>query len=170
VNSQSELIDFPSASFLIILDLRTLDLLPPLNLKACLLFVLIFTLLQLYFSISPGEVTAFQMKLTLPTLLLALTTSSLGQIHSTVIIEPKTNVFFSSFTDLASGYTFGIALSTTLGTNFLGYLAGKGTGWSGASLGGAMTNKLLVVVWPNKAATGIVGSFGELAYVLPFLH
>ena len=110
------------------------------------------------------------MKLTLPTLLLALTTSSLGQIHSTVIIEPKTNVFFSSFTDLASGYTIGIALSTTLGTNFLGYLAGKGTGWSGASLGGAVTNKLLVVVWPNKAATGIVGSFGELAYVLPFLH
>ena len=143
-------------------------MLPPLNLKACLLFVLIFTLLQLYFSISPGEVTAFQMKLTDPTLLLALTTSSLGQIHSAVIIEPKSNVFFSSFTDLASGYTFGIALSTTLGTNFLGYLAGKGTGWSGASLGGAMTNKLLVVVWPNKRLRVSWGALRSLRMFCPF--
>ena len=110
------------------------------------------------------------MKLTLLSSVLALSSTSLAATSTGIIVEPKTNISFSSFSDSASGYTFGIALSTTLGTNFLGYLAGKGTGWSGASLGGAMTNKLLVVVWPNKAATGIVGSFGELAYVLPFLH
>ena len=108
------------------------------------------------------------MKLTtLP--LLALASTSLAASHSSVIIEPKTNISFSAFSDSTTGYTFGVALPTTPGTDFIGYLAGKGTGWSGVSLGGPMTKKLLVVAWPNSKATSIVGSFREVAYVLPFI-
>lgn len=93
----------------------------------------------------------------------ALASTTLAASHSSVVIEPKTNISFSSFSHSATGYTFGIALPTTPGTEFIGYLAGKGTGWSGVSLGGPMTNKLLVVAWPNKASTSIAGSFREVA-------
>lgn len=108
----------------------------------------------------------FKMQLT-SLLTLGLASTTIATSHTSVIVEPKTNISFSSFSDSASGYTFGIALPTTPGTDFIGYLAGKGTGWSGVSLGGPMTNKLLVVAWPNKAATSLVGSFREVAYVLP---
>jgi Cytochrome domain of cellobiose dehydrogenase len=103
---------------------------------------------------------------TLP--VLALASTSLAISHSSVIVEPKTNISFSSFSDTATGYTFGIALPTTPGTDFIGYLAGKGSGWSGVSLGGPMTKKLLVVAWPNAKATSIVGSFREVAYVFSY--
>jgi Cytochrome domain of cellobiose dehydrogenase len=95
--------------------------------------------------------------------LLAFTSSALAATKVGIFVEPKTNISFSSYSDTTSGYTFGIALPTTPGTDFIGYLGGKGTGWSGVSLGGPMTNKLLVVAWPNKAGTGIVGSFREVA-------
>ncbi|KAN0094050.1 iron reductase domain protein [Hyaloscypha variabilis] len=103
------------------------------------------------------------MKLTLLSSVLALSSTSLAATSTGIIVEPKTNISFSSFSDSASGYTFGIALPTTPGTDFIGYLAGKGVGWSGVSLGGPMTNKLLVVAWPNSKATSIVGSFREVA-------
>jgi hypothetical protein len=105
------------------------------------------------------------MKLTLLSSLLALTSTSLATTSIGTIVEPKTNISFTAYSDATSGYTFGIALPTTPTTDFIGYLAGKGVGWSGVSLGGPMTNKLLVAAWPNKAATGVVGSFREVAYV-----
>jgi cellobiose dehydrogenase (acceptor) len=103
------------------------------------------------------------MKFTLLSSVLALSSASLATTSKGIIVEPNANISFSSFSDATSGYTFGIALPTTPSTDFIGYLAGKGTEWSGVSLGGPMTNRLLVVAWPNKAATGIVGSFREVA-------
>jgi cellobiose dehydrogenase (acceptor) len=102
------------------------------------------------------------MKLTLLSSVLALSSTSLATTSTGIIVEPKTNISFSS-SSATFGYIFDIALPTTPSTDFIGYLAGKGIGWSGVSLGGPMTNKLLVVAWPNKAATGIVGSFREVA-------
>ena len=100
------------------------------------------------------------MKLALFSSVLALSSTSLA---STVIVEPKTNITFSTYTDANSGYTFGIALPTTPSTDFIGYITGKGVGWSGVSLGGGMTNKLLIVAWPTKATTGILASFRQVA-------
>ncbi|PVH99549.1 iron reductase domain protein [Periconia macrospinosa] len=75
--------------------------------------------------------------------------------------DPKSGISFSGFTDTASGYFFGIALPPTPGTEFIATIGGKGTGWSGVSLGGGMLNKLLIVAWPNGAK--IVSSFRKTA-------
>jgi len=103
------------------------------------------------------------MKLTLLSSVLALSSTSLAATSMGVVVEPKTNISFSTFSDATSGYTFGIALPTTPGTDFIGYLTGKGAGWSGVSLGGPMTNKLLIAAWPNSKATTVIGSFREVA-------
>ncbi|EFQ36273.1 GMC oxidoreductase [Colletotrichum graminicola] len=49
-----------------------------------------------------------------------------------------------------SGFAFGIALPTTVGKDFIGQISAPvSTGWASVSLGGPMTNKILVVAWPN---------------------
>ena len=64
---------------------------------------------------------------------------------------------------------FGIALpaNATGNTDFIATIGGKGTGWSGVSLGGGMLSKLLIVAWPN--AQTVVSSFRKTAYVSPAL-
>jgi len=109
-----------------------------------------------------------KLSLLLPTIL-ALSTSTFAQdseledrsIQSSVYVEPKTSISFSAYEDATSGYTFGIALPTTPTTDFIGLLVGKGTGWSGVSLGGPMLNKLLIAAWPS--GTKIVGTFRKTA-------
>lgn len=106
------------------------------------------------------------MKLSLlfPTIL-ALASSTYAEeteersIQSNIYVEPKTSISFSAYEDTTSGYTFGVALPTTPTTDFIGLLTGKGTGWSGVSLGGPMLNKLLIAAWPS--GTKIVGTFRE---------
>ncbi len=79
-------------------------------------------------------------------------------------MEPKSNIFFSTFQDATNGFTFGIAFPETPNTDFIGLLVGRGTGWSSVSLGGSMLNKLLLVAWPN-GSKGIVGTFRKTAWV-----
>ncbi|KAF2110654.1 hypothetical protein BDV96DRAFT_552957 [Lophiotrema nucula] len=76
--------------------------------------------------------------------------------------DVKSGITFNTLVDNASGYFFGLALPVeTTGTDFIATIGGKGTGWSGVSLGGAMLNKLLIVAWPNSQT--IVSSFRKTA-------
>lgn len=76
--------------------------------------------------------------------------------------DAKSGITFNYFAH-TSGYFFGLALpaNSTGNTDFIATIGGKGTGWSGASLGGAMLNKLLIVAWPN--GQNILGSFRKTA-------
>ncbi|CZR55033.1 uncharacterized protein PAC_04919 [Phialocephala subalpina] len=100
------------------------------------------------------------MKFSLSTILpLAMALSS-ASAQGTVAAytDPKTSITFQAYTD-PTGYTFGIALPTTPGADFVGLLVGKAKGWAGVSLGGSMVNKLLIAAWPS--GTKIISSFRE---------
>lgn len=84
--------------------------------------------------------------------------------------DAKSGITFNAYIVPSTGYFFGLALpqNTTGNTDFIATIGGKGTGWSGVSLGGAMLNKLLVVAWPNGQS--VLGSFRKAAYVYSFIH
>jgi hypothetical protein len=74
--------------------------------------------------------------------------------------DAKSGITFNAY--VTANYFFGLALpENTSSTDFIATIGGKGTGWSGASLGGAMKNKLLILSWPNAQA--IVSSFRKTA-------
>ncbi|KAF2276743.1 CBD9-like protein [Westerdykella ornata] len=77
--------------------------------------------------------------------------------------DAKSGVTFNTYIHPSNGYFFGIALpqNTTGNTDFIATIGGKGTGWSGVSLGGGMLNKLLIVAWPN--GQNVVSSFRKTA-------
>jgi hypothetical protein len=79
--------------------------------------------------------------------------------------DTKSGITFNTYINPTSGYFFGLALpaNTTGNTDFIATIGGKGTGWSGVSLGGAMLSKLLIAAWPNGQA--VIGSFRKTAYV-----
>jgi hypothetical protein len=79
--------------------------------------------------------------------------------------DSKSGITFNTFQH-SSGMFFGLALpqNTTGNTDFIATIGGKGTGYSGVSLGGGMLGKLLFVAWPNQQA--VVSSFRKTAYVL----
>jgi hypothetical protein len=79
--------------------------------------------------------------------------------------DAKSGITFNTLQH-SSGLFFGLALPTnaTANTDFIATIGGKGTGWSGISLGGGMLNKLLIVAWPN--AQTAVSSFRKARYVL----
>jgi hypothetical protein len=58
---------------------------------------------------------------------------------------------------------FGLALpvNVTGNTDFIATLGGKGTGYTGISLGGVMLGKILLLAWPNQQA--VVSSFRKTA-------
>ncbi|KAI4654202.1 uncharacterized protein J4E78_007247 [Alternaria triticimaculans] len=76
--------------------------------------------------------------------------------------DTKSGITFNTLQH-SSGMFFGLALpaNATGNTDFIATIGGKGTGWSGVSLGGGMLNKLLIVAWPN--AQTVVGSFRKTA-------
>jgi hypothetical protein len=80
--------------------------------------------------------------------------------------DSKSGITFNTLQH-SSGLFFGLALpaNATANTDFIATIGGKGTGWSGVSLGGGMLNKLLIVAWPN--AQTAVSSFRKARYV-PF--
>lgn len=82
--------------------------------------------------------------------------------------DAKSGITFNTLQH-SSGMFFGIALpaNATGNTDFIATIGGKGTGWSGVSLGGGMLSKLLIVAWPN--AQTVVSSFRKTAYVSPAL-
>lgn len=77
--------------------------------------------------------------------------------------DAKSGITFSAYQNPSNGYFFGIALpeNTTSNTDFIATIGGRGTGWSGVSLGGGMLNKLLILSWPNSQA--VMGSFRKTA-------
>lgn len=77
--------------------------------------------------------------------------------------DSKSGISFHAYINPSTGYFFGLALpdNSTGSTDFIATIGGKGTGWSGVSLGGGMLNKLLIVAWPNAKA--VVGSFRMIA-------
>ena len=72
-----------------------------------------------------------------------LLTGALSLLASAIpYTDLKTGSSYSAFFD-TTGYSFGIALPVNATGDFIGLVTGKGTGWSGISLGGPMVNKLL---------------------------
>ncbi|KAM0322004.1 hypothetical protein ACHAQA_009746 [Verticillium albo-atrum] len=83
---------------------------------------------------------------------LALGLGLIGGAHaqtSTAFTDPDTGITYQQVTQGA--YTFGIALPENPTTDFIGRISAQGTqGWAGVSLGGRMSNSLMVVAWPNE--------------------
>ncbi|KAH7135418.1 hypothetical protein B0J11DRAFT_502240 [Dendryphion nanum] len=100
------------------------------------------------------------MKFTLPILALA----GIGAAQTAApYTDAKSGITFNAFINPTSGYFFGLALPAngTGNTDFIATIGGKGTGYSGVSLGGGMLSKLLVLAWPN--AQTVVSSFRKTA-------
>ncbi|OAL53639.1 CBD9-like protein [Pyrenochaeta sp. DS3sAY3a] len=96
----------------------------------------------------------------------AILTGALASITAAQTPAPytdaKSGITFNTFQH-SSGLFFGLALPAngTGNTDFIATVGGKGTGYSGISLGGAMLSKLLILAWPNSQA--VVGSFRKTA-------
>ncbi|EFQ32394.1 fungal cellulose binding domain-containing protein [Colletotrichum graminicola] len=100
----------------------------------------------------------------------------------TVWTEPGTGIVFNTWSatnaQTAGGMTYGFALPqdalTTDANEYIGYLQcssknGQGTGWCGLSLGGSMTNQLLLTAWPN--AGEVLTSFRwAVSYDMPEVY
>ncbi|KAH6659192.1 fungal cellulose binding domain-containing protein [Truncatella angustata] len=102
--------------------------------------------------------------------------NALAQSSTAVVYtDPGTGITFDTWpvpsTSTAGGLTFGMALpSDALTTNadeFVGYLqcastSTTATGWCGISLGGSMTNNLLLMAWPyeNQIYTSFLWATG----------
>jgi hypothetical protein len=78
--------------------------------------------------------------------------------------DTKSGITFNTLQH-SSGMFFGLALpeNATGNTDFIATIGGKGTGYSGVSLGGGMLSKLLFIAWPNQQS--VVSSFRKTAYV-----
>lgn len=67
--------------------------------------------------------------------------------------DSKTGITFeTNFASDVEGFSFGMVLPETITTDFIGQLVvplTNGSGWGGVSLGGAMTEHLMFVAWPN---------------------
>ncbi|KAF2025876.1 CBD9-like protein [Setomelanomma holmii] len=76
--------------------------------------------------------------------------------------DAMSGITFNTFQH-GSGYFFGLALpqNTTGNADFIATIGGKGTGFSGISLGGGMLSKLLLLAWPDQQA--VVSSFRKTA-------
>jgi cellobiose dehydrogenase (acceptor) len=66
--------------------------------------------------------------------------------------DPKTGIDFQQITATSVDFSFGIALPKTIESDLIGQLVvpiSKKGGWGAVSLGGGMTNHLLLVAWAN---------------------
>ncbi|RYP78208.1 hypothetical protein DL771_000685 [Monosporascus sp. 5C6A] len=64
--------------------------------------------------------------------------------------DPNTGITFQQIVKNEGGYTFGIALAETFGSDFIGQITGTGSeGWVSVSLGGRMIHSLLLVAYPH---------------------
>jgi hypothetical protein len=92
----------------------------------------------------------------------ALLTGALATLTTAQTPAPYTDInsgiTFNTFQH-SSGMFFGLALpaNATGNTDFIATIGGKGTGYSGVSLGGGMLGKLLLIAWPNQQS--IISSF-----------
>jgi hypothetical protein len=97
-----------------------------------------------------------------------LVTGSLATFTAALTPAPytdaKSGITFNTIQH-SSGMFFGLAMpaNATGNTDFIATIGGKGTGFSGVSLGGGMLNKLLFIAWPNQQS--IVSSFRKATLV-----
>ncbi|KAL4784338.1 hypothetical protein BJX76DRAFT_357184 [Aspergillus varians] len=109
-----------------------------------------------------------------------LSTSHAQAPNGTPYTDPTTNISFSTWdipkSSGAGPLTFGLALPTsaleTDATEFIGYLqCAPAKGWCGISLGGAMTDSLLLVAYPDPANNTVKHSLRFTPrYTLPGLY
>ncbi|KAL2015859.1 hypothetical protein VTK56DRAFT_4678 [Thermocarpiscus australiensis] len=98
------------------------------------------------------------------------------------ITDPGTGIIFNTWgfpngaAETQGGFTFGVALPSdafsTDASEFIGYLqcaAADETGWCGVSLGGPMTNSLLIAAWPNEDTVYTSLRYAT-GYVMPDLY
>jgi cellobiose dehydrogenase (acceptor) len=81
--------------------------------------------------------------------------------QSTAFTDPQTGITYQQIS--REDYTFGVALPEKPTGDFIGRISAKGSqGWAGVSLGGRMTNSLMVVAWPheNKVVSSLRHSMG----------
>lgn len=83
--------------------------------------------------------------------ILPLLTFALGAVaQSVAYTDPNTNIDFMSYYDSDTETRWGVATPETLGKDLIIQMVAPTTvGWAGFDLGTAMSNKLLVVAWPN---------------------
>ncbi|KAI9051554.1 hypothetical protein LZ554_004600 [Drepanopeziza brunnea f. sp. 'monogermtubi'] len=75
-------------------------------------------------------------------------------------VDSKTGITFQGKTDANTGFYFGMAVPTTVGSDFIGQMIAPITaGYAGLTLTGKMVGSLLVVAWPN--AGEVIASFRE---------
>ncbi|KAJ4287943.1 hypothetical protein N0V90_011958 [Kalmusia sp. IMI 367209] len=75
-----------------------------------------------------------------------------GEVQSKVICDAETKICYSSYSNAASGLTFGIALPKTVTDPYdaiIKITAPKNTTWAGFAWGGQMVWNPLTVAWPN---------------------
>ncbi|CAL3969300.1 unnamed protein product [Diplocarpon coronariae] len=79
--------------------------------------------------------------------------------QSSAYTDPNTGITFQGKTD-TTGFSFGMAAPTTVGSDFIGQMVVPITaGYGGITLTGSMTGSLLVVAWPNEGK--VVASFRQ---------
>ncbi|KAF9887715.1 hypothetical protein FE257_009668 [Aspergillus nanangensis] len=72
--------------------------------------------------------------------------------NSSAYTDSATGIDFQRWCDEGTGYCFGVALPETVESDFIGQLTvplSESKGWGGVSLGGQMTENLLLATWPN---------------------
>ncbi|CAH0028205.1 unnamed protein product [Clonostachys rhizophaga] len=80
----------------------------------------------------------------------SLTSIGVHAQQSESFTDSKTGITYQQVTQ--GDYTFGIALSETSSTDFIGRLSAQTKGWAGVSLGGRMSGSVMVVAWPNEGS------------------
>ncbi|RDW92292.1 hypothetical protein BP5796_01686 [Coleophoma crateriformis] len=92
--------------------------------------------------------------------LAAFAAGAVAQISSSYV-DSNTGITFQGYQDSTTGFQFGMALPTTVGSDFIGQMVYKsnGTGYGGVTFTGTMTGSMMVVAWPS--ASTVVSSFRE---------
>ncbi|KAK2016092.1 GMC oxidoreductase [Colletotrichum eremochloae] len=84
--------------------------------------------------------------------LLGLAGTTAAQLRTSAYTDPQTGIDFQNFKADSYGYSFGVAVPETIGTDFIGQMvvpiSEKGN-WGGVSLKGGMLNGLLFVAWAD---------------------
>jgi hypothetical protein len=78
-----------------------------------------------------------------------------GEVESKIVCDAETKICYSSYTNAASGLTFGVALPKTTSDPYdavIKVTAPIGTAWAGFAWGGQMVWNPLTVVWPNGSS------------------
>ncbi|KAG2415949.1 hypothetical protein HFD88_007141 [Aspergillus terreus] len=78
--------------------------------------------------------------------------ASAATYNSSAYSDSTTGIDFQRWCDETTGFCFGVALPESVDSDFVGQLVvplSESKGWGGVSLGGSMTQTLLLAAWPN---------------------